>query len=112
MKLFLCIFEQLSRLKINFHKSDFFALVRLKIEQKYKDIVGCGSGSLPFRYLGVPTHYRNCVLQNGIQLKLASPGILGAGRTCFSLIRDKLVLVNSVLTSLPILYPTKILVEA
>jgi hypothetical protein len=31
MKLILCMFEQLSRLKINFHKSDFFfVLVRLE----------------------------------------------------------------------------------
>jgi hypothetical protein len=30
MKLILCMFEQLSGLKINFHKSDFFVSVRLK----------------------------------------------------------------------------------
>jgi hypothetical protein len=31
MKLVLCLFEQLSGLKINFHKSEFFVLEMLKI---------------------------------------------------------------------------------
>jgi hypothetical protein len=59
MKLILCIFKQLSGLKINFHKSEIFCFGKAKdMEQQYKQIFGCESGSLPFRYLGVPIHYR------------------------------------------------------
>jgi hypothetical protein len=28
------------------------------MEEQYKQIFDCESGSLPFRYLGVPIHYR------------------------------------------------------
>jgi hypothetical protein len=59
MKLILCIFEQLSGLKINFHKSEIFCFGKAKdVENQYKQILGCEAGSLPFRYLGIPVHYR------------------------------------------------------
>jgi hypothetical protein len=59
MKLILCIFEQLSGLKINFHKSEIFCFGKAKDhEDQYKQIFGCEAGSLPFRYLGIPIHYR------------------------------------------------------
>jgi hypothetical protein len=56
MKLILCIFEQLSGLKINFHKSETFFFENAKDEEEYKNIFGCGVGSLPFRYLRIPIH--------------------------------------------------------
>jgi hypothetical protein len=59
MKLILCLFEQLSGLKINFHKSEIYCFGKAKEEKfLYKEIFGCDSGSLPFRYLGVPIHHR------------------------------------------------------
>lgn len=59
MKLILSIFEQLSGLKINFHKSEIFSFGKAKDEESsYKSIFGCDSGSLPIRYLGIPVHYR------------------------------------------------------
>ena len=59
LKLILCIFEQLSGLKINFHKSEIFCFGKAKeVEDQYREIFGCESGSLPFKYLGVPIHYR------------------------------------------------------
>jgi hypothetical protein len=52
MKLVLCIFEQLSGLKINFHKSEIFCFGKAKErEQDYKILLGCDIGSLPFRYV-------------------------------------------------------------
>jgi hypothetical protein len=53
MKLILCLFEQLSGLKINFHTSDFcFVLVRLKRTKTYIN-----------RFLGVNLdHYRLDIL--------------------------------------------------
>jgi hypothetical protein len=42
MKLILCIFEQLSGLKINFHKSKIFFFDQAKvIEDQYRDLFGC-----------------------------------------------------------------------
>ena len=59
MKLVLCLFEQLSGLKINFHKSELFCFGRAKDEQQaYKEFFGCELGSLPFTYLGIPIHHR------------------------------------------------------
>jgi hypothetical protein len=102
MKLILCIFEQLSGLKINFHKSEIFCFGKAKeVENEYKILFGCDIGSLPFRYLGIPIHFRK--LKNGewkpvedrFEKKLSSwiGKLLSYG--------DRLILINSVLTSLP-----------
>jgi hypothetical protein len=102
MKLLLCIFEQLSGLKINFHKSEIFCFGRAKeVEDQYREIFGCEAGTFPFRYLGIPIHFRK--LKNGewkpvedrFEKKLSSwiGKLLSYG--------DRLVLINSVLTSLP-----------
>ena len=59
MKLLLCAFEQLSGLKINFHKSEMFCYGAARARQtKYIQIFGCDMGSYPFRYLGIPMHQR------------------------------------------------------
>jgi hypothetical protein len=59
MKLILCVFEQLSGLKINFHKSELFCFeVAKQCEQQYAQLFGCGIGMYPFRYLGIPMHTR------------------------------------------------------
>ena len=59
MKLFLCTFEQLSGLKINFHKSEIFCFVQAKeCEYQYSQLFGCKVGSYPFQYLGIPMHFR------------------------------------------------------
>ena len=59
MKLVLCLFEQLSGLKINFNKSELFCFGRAKEEQDdYRNLFGCEMGSLPFSYLGIPIHHR------------------------------------------------------
>ena len=59
MKLLLCAFEQLSGLKINFHKSEMFCYGAARARQpEYTLIFGCDMGSFPFRYLGIPMHHR------------------------------------------------------
>ena len=51
--------EQLSGLKINFHKSELFCFGEAKEAiQHYTDLFGRGQGQLPLRYLGIPIHYR------------------------------------------------------
>jgi hypothetical protein len=64
MKLILCAFEQLSGLKINFNKSEVFCYGKAKEDEgRYIRLFGCKSGSMPFRYLGIPMHHRR--LSNG-----------------------------------------------
>ena len=59
MKLLLCAFEQLSRLKINFHKSEIFCYGHAKeMEDEYTTLFGCNAGEYSFRYLGIPMHHR------------------------------------------------------
>jgi len=59
MKLLLCFFEQLSGLKINFNKSELFCFGEVKdSEIQYAQMFGCALGSYPFRYLGIPMHFR------------------------------------------------------
>jgi hypothetical protein len=66
----LCAFEQLSGLKINFHKSEIFCYGAAKeMEPFYTSLFGCNSGAYPFRYLG-----SHCTIDsslNGVKLKSA-----------------------------------------
>jgi hypothetical protein len=59
MKLILCMFEQLSSLKINFHKCEIFCFDKARdVQHKYREIIGCESGTLPIRYMGIAIHHR------------------------------------------------------
>jgi hypothetical protein len=59
MKLLLCAFEQLTGLKINFHKSEMFFYGEAKeMKNNYTTLFGCGLGQYPFRYLGIPMHHK------------------------------------------------------
>jgi hypothetical protein len=102
MKLVLCLFEQLSGLKINFHKSELFCFGNAKdFETDYKNLFGCGIGSLPFRYLGIPIHFLK--LKNGewkpVEDRFEKNISCWAGKMLSY--GDRLTLINSVLTSLP-----------
>ena len=104
LKLLLCAFEQLSGLKINFHKSELFCFGEAMVfKTEYEQIFGCGQGMFLFRYLQIPMHFRR--LKNSdwkgvderFQKRLSGwkGKLLSAG--------GKLVLINSVLSSLPLL---------
>ena len=100
MKLILAFFEQLSGLKINFHKSELYCFGKAKNDQEeYRRIFGCELGVLPFKYLGIPIHHRKLLnkewklVEDRFEKKLAAwvAKMLSYG--------DRLVLINSVLTS-------------
>jgi hypothetical protein len=102
MKLILCLFEQLSGLKINFHNSEIFCFGKAKdLKSDYKQLFGSEIGSLPFKYLGIPIHYRRLLngewkpVEDRFEKNLACwlGKLLSYG--------DRLVLINSFLTSLP-----------
>ena len=102
IKLLLCVFEQLSGLKINFHKSEIFCFGQAKQhELVYSSLFGCKFGSYPFRYLGIPMHFRKLsnndwkIIEDRIEKRLSGwkGKLLSVG--------GRLVLINSVLSSLP-----------
>jgi hypothetical protein len=77
MKLILSTFEQLSGLKINFHKSEIFCFGKAKDHEVfYSQLFGCGMGKYSFRYLGLPMHTRKLsnkdwqTIENRIEKKL------------------------------------------
>src|ERR1041385_8254855 len=101
LKLILSAFEQLSGLKINFHKSELFCFGEAQDARvQYAEIFGCEQGQFPIMYLGIPIHYR--ILANAewkhvekrLQKRLASwkGKLLSLG--------GRLVLRNSVLTNM------------
>lgn len=55
LKYILCLFEQMSGLKINFHKSELFLFGEAaNKKQEYSKIFTCPVGDLPLKYLGIP----------------------------------------------------------
>jgi hypothetical protein len=102
LKLVLCAFEKLSGLKINFHKSEIFLFGEAKDKvNEYVYLFGCKEGAMPFKYLGIPMSPRKlskkdwALVEERFQKKLASwkGKVLSSG--------GRLVLINSVLSSLP-----------
>jgi hypothetical protein len=62
-KLIWVAFEELSGLKINFHKSELFCFGDAQDEASlYTDLFGCEQGQFPIRYLGIPNHYWSLTL--------------------------------------------------
>jgi hypothetical protein len=59
MKLLISVLEELSGLKINFHRSKIICCgVAKDFENQYTELFGCNSGEYPFNYLGIPMHHR------------------------------------------------------
>jgi hypothetical protein len=101
LKLLLCVFEQLSGLKINFHKSELFCYGEAKeCHDQYTELFGCGMGKYPFKYLGIPMHFKKLnnaywkVIEEKIEKRLScwKAKMLSYG--------GRLILINSVLSSL------------
>jgi hypothetical protein len=102
MKLMLCAFEQLSGLKINFHKSELFCYGAAKANQlEFTQIFGCNVGSFPFRYLGIPIHHRKLLNKDWKHVEEIFQKRLSCWRGKMLSVGGRLVLINSVLSSLP-----------
>jgi hypothetical protein len=58
LKWTLACFEQISGMRINFHKSDLIP-INIEVEelQPFIDIFQCEVGSFPVKYLGIPLHF-------------------------------------------------------
>lgn len=101
MKLVLYTFEQLSGLKINVHKSEMFCFGEaMNNKKEYKELFACGIGSFPFRYLGIPIHYRRLRNSDWKELEERFQKRLSSWKGKLLSVGWRLVLINSVLTSL------------
>jgi hypothetical protein len=102
MKLLLTAFEQVSGLKINFHKSELicFGDAQYSLDQ-YMEIFGCKQGDLPLRYLGIPIHFKELRNSYWKQVEERYEKRLSSWKGKHLSIGGRLTLVNSVLSSLP-----------
>jgi hypothetical protein len=102
MKLLLCAFEQLSGLKINFYKNELFCYGTAKVNQlEYTQIFRCNVGSFPFRYLGIPIHHRKLLNKDWKHVEERFQKRLNCWRGKMLSVGGRLVLINSVLSNLP-----------
>jgi len=102
MKLLLSVFEQISGLKINFHKSEIFCYGQAKeFEEEYIELFGCNAGQYPFRYLGIPMHHRQLLNNDWRKVEERFEKKLTCWKAKHLSYGGRLVLLNSVLSSLP-----------
>jgi hypothetical protein len=60
LKLILLAFEQLSGLKIRFHKSELYCFGEAQDQtQLYAKLFGCNHGEFPIRYLGIRSTFED-----------------------------------------------------
>jgi hypothetical protein len=101
IKLLLLAFEQVLGLKINYHKSQDFCFGQARDEEShYINLFGCQRGEFSFKYLRIPMHVRKLnngdwkIIEDKFEKKLSSwKGKLMS-------LDGRLVLINSILTSL------------
>lgn len=103
MKLLLGAFEQISGLKINFHKSEVLCFGDAQDSlESYLELFGCKHGDFPLKYLGLPIHFKKLrnsdwkIIEERVEKRLAS----WKGKHLS--IGGRLTLINSVLNSLPL----------
>jgi hypothetical protein len=102
LKLLFCAFEQLSGLKINFHKSENFCYGAAKeMEDIYTKLFGCNAGEYPFTYLGIPMHHRQLLNAQWSKVEERFQKKLSYWKAKYLSYGGCLVLLNSVLSSLP-----------
>ena len=64
------LFEELSGLKINFHKSELFCFGEAQTnEAQYAAFFGCARAEFPICYLGIPIHYRRLTIAEWRQVE-------------------------------------------
>ena len=98
----LSTFEQLSGLMINFHKSEFFYFSKAKEhEEFYSQLFGCAVRKYPFRYLGLPMNTRKLNKKDWKEIENRIEKRLSGWKGKMLTVGGHLVLINSMLTSLP-----------
>jgi hypothetical protein len=97
MKLLLCAFEQVSGLKINFHKSELFCFGEAQ-EDQHVEMFGC---RISLTCLGILIHYRKLRNTDWKRVDERFEKRLNSWKGKHLFIGGKLALISSVLSSLP-----------
>jgi hypothetical protein len=101
LKLILAAFEQLSGLKINFHKSELFCFGDAQeTATSYAELFGYGQGQFPIRYLGIPIHYWRLTITEWKAVEERLQKRLSSWKSKLLSLGGRLVLINSVLTNM------------
>ncbi|WVZ96731.1 hypothetical protein U9M48_042332 [Paspalum notatum var. saurae] len=101
LKILLCVFEQLSGLKINFHKNELYCFGKANDHvDQYAQILGCGVGKYPFKYLGIPMNFRKLTNKDWRTVEERFQKKLSSWKGKLLSYCGRLVLINSVLSSL------------
>jgi hypothetical protein len=101
LKLILAAFEQLSSLKINFHKSELFCFNEAQDSAVlYAELFGCGQGQFPIRYLGIPIHYQRLTIAEWKSVEERLQKRLTTWKCKLLSLGGRLVLINLVLTNM------------
>jgi hypothetical protein len=100
LKLILSAFEQLSGLKINFHKSEFFFGEAQDEVNAYADLFDCGQGQFPMWYLGIPIHYRRLTLAEWKLVEERLQKHLSSWEGKLLSLGGRLILINLVLSNM------------
>jgi hypothetical protein len=101
LKLLMCAFEKLSELKINFYKSKMYCFGEAKgLQDEYSTVFGWQSGSFPFKYLGIPMHFWKLTNKDWKVVEERIGKRLSNWKGKYFFVRERLVLINSVLMSL------------
>jgi hypothetical protein len=101
LKLILAAFEQLSSLKINFHKSELFCFNEAQDSAVlYAELFGCGQGQFPIHYLGIPIHYQRLTIAEWKSVEERLQKRLTTWKGKLLSLGGRLVLINLVLTNM------------
>lgn len=102
LKFLLCLFEQMSGLKINFHKSDLYCLGNaIDIGCQLEEIFTCKLGTFPFRYLGVPLSFKRLTNKEWKSIEDRVEGRLASWQSKMLSRGGRIVLINSCMSSIP-----------
>ena len=101
MKWILLAFEQLSGLKINFHKSELFCFGEAQdFAIQYAELFGCEQGQFPIRYLGISIHYRRLTNAEWKHVEERFEARLASWRGKLLSLCGRLILINPVLSNM------------
>ena len=101
LKLILAAFVQLSKLKINFHKSELFCFGDAQdAARQYAELFGCAQSQFPIMYLGIPSHYRRLLNAEWKHVEERLQERLSSWKGKLLSLGGRLVLIKSVLSDM------------
>jgi hypothetical protein len=103
LKWTLTCFEQISRMKINYHKSELMAInIEQGEMQSYLDIFQCVAGAFPMKYLGIPLHFEKLRREDLQPLIDSLLSRMAGWRGKLLSSKEKRILIQTCLASIPI----------